>query len=88
MWAISTSGSHLHLEPADAAEAHDLVRRQLDARFGSGFGEAISVLFGGSISEINAQAYFAHPTIDGGLVGSGMQTVEGFCGVVGAFQNS
>ena len=85
MWAISTAGSELALKPTQAAESHDLVRRSLDELFGEGFGAATSIIFGGSVNSSNAGAFFGHSAIDGGLVGSGMQTADGFAGVLKAF---
>ena len=84
-WAIGTAGSDLALKPTQAAEAHDLVRRSLDELFGDGFGDATSIIFGGSVNSSNASAFFAHPAIDGGLVGTGMQTANGFADVLKAF---
>ncbi len=85
MWAISTAGSNLTLTPADAATSHDAIRRSLDALFGAPFGDATSILFGGSVNSADAKEVFGHPTIDGGLVGSGMQTASGFADVLAAF---
>jgi triosephosphate isomerase len=85
MWAISTAASNLTLKPEDAVATHGAVRRLLDEIFGSGFGQATSIIFGGSLNSANAKDFFVHPTIDGGLVGSGMQTVSGFGAVLDAF---
>jgi triosephosphate isomerase len=85
MWAISTAGSDLALEPTQAAESHDLVRRSLDELFGHGFGAKTSIIFGGSVNASNAVGFFGHPDIDGGLVGAGMQTADGFSDVLRAF---
>jgi triosephosphate isomerase len=85
MWAISTSGPHLTIEPNEAVAAHDAVRALLDELFGQNFGGAMSVIFGGSLDGANAAPFFERPAIDGGLVGSGMQTASGFEGVLKAF---
>ena len=85
MWAISTSGSHLTIEPDEGVAAHDAVRALLDEQFGPHFGEAISVIFGGSLDGVNAASFFERPAIDGGLVGAGMQTAAGFEDVLKAF---
>lgn len=87
-WAISTAGSNLTLKPEDAVSTHDAVRKLLEELFGSGFGEATSVIFGGSINAANARDFFVHPTIDGGLVGTGMQTASGFESVLNAFYSA
>ena len=57
MWAISTSGSHLTIEPEEAVAAHEVVRALLDELFGPHFGEAISVIFGGSLDAANAAPF-------------------------------
>lgn len=88
MWAISTAGSELSLKPEEAAASHGLVRSSLDELFGKGIGAATSIIFGGSVNSGNAAAFFGHPTIDGGLVGAGMQTAAGFAGVLKAFYGS
>jgi triosephosphate isomerase len=85
MWAISTAGSNLTLAPADAAASHEAIRQSLDALFGAPFGEATSILFGGGVNAADAKSFFDHPAIDGGLVGTGMQTPAGFCDVLVAF---
>jgi triosephosphate isomerase len=85
MWAISTSGSNLKAEPSDAVKIHGAIRNVLDELFGSEFGAATSVIFGGSIDPGNAGAYLGQSEIDGALVGAGMQTAPGFLGVLDAF---
>jgi triosephosphate isomerase len=85
MWAISTAASHLTLTPADAAKSHEGIRQSLDAVFGSSFGDATSIVFGGSVNGADAKSFFGHPAIDGGLVGAGMQTASGFADVLAAF---
>jgi len=85
MWAISTAGSNLTLTPADAAASHDAIRQSLNALFGASFGDSTSILFGGSVNATDAKDVFDHPTIDGGLVGAGMQTAAGFADVLAAF---
>jgi triosephosphate isomerase len=85
MWAISTAGSNLSATPSDAASIHDAIRGVLDELFGSRFGDATSIIFGGGIDFRNAAAFLSRPEIDGALVGAGMQTASGFKGVLDAF---
>jgi triosephosphate isomerase len=87
-WAISTAGSHLTLKPKDAAAMHDAIRALLDEIFGPDFGAGTSIIFGGSVNPDNARAFFEYETINGGLVGSAMQTEAGFRGVLEAFYGS
>jgi triosephosphate isomerase len=88
MWAISTSGSNLTAKPGDATAVHDAIRGVLDELFGSQFGAATSIIFGGSVDSANAAAFLGRPEIDGALVGSGMQTTPGFVGVLDAFYSA
>jgi triosephosphate isomerase len=67
MWAISTSGSHATLDPAEASDAHAHVRFKLDHVFGRGFGDAVSVIFGGSVNASNAMSYFEQAEMTAGL---------------------
>ena len=88
VWAISTSGSNLEAAPGDVVTIHAAIRTTLDEMFGSAFGTATSVIFGGSIDAGNAATYLGQPEIDGALVGAGMQTAPGFLGVLDAFYQS
>jgi len=88
VWAISTSGSNLVAEPGDVVTIHRAIRKILEELFGSEFGAATPVIFGGSIDASNAAIYLGQFEIDGALVGTGMQTAPGFLGVLDAFYNS
>ncbi len=65
VWAIGT-GRIPH--ESDVAEMHFAIRKQLIARFGSN-GEAIRILYGGSMNGENASMLLAIPNVDGGLIG-------------------
>jgi triosephosphate isomerase len=84
-WAISTSGFAGKVAPNDIVSAHREIREALDQMFGSGFGDATSLIFGGSLNAKTAGPFFRCVGVDGGLVGSGMQTSQGFAGVLKAF---
>ncbi|MCK9505805.1 MAG: triose-phosphate isomerase [Porticoccaceae bacterium] len=61
VWAIGTGRT---ASPEQAQEVHCAIRAMLaDA------GEKTRILYGGSVKAENAQALFAQPDIDGGLVG-------------------
>jgi triosephosphate isomerase len=64
LWAI---GSGLTATPEQAQAVHSVLRTQLAAA-STRAGE-MRLLYGGSLSPSNAQAMFAQPDIDGGLVG-------------------
>lgn len=65
VWAIGT-GKIPH--ESDVAEMHIAIRKRLIARFGSN-GEAIRILYGGSMNGENASMLLAIPNVDGGLIG-------------------
>lgn len=65
VWAIGTGRT---ASPADAAEAHAIVREQL-ARAEGCDAEAAAILYGGSVKPANIEALLAAPGVDGVLVG-------------------
>ena len=65
VWAIGT-GRTPTVEQID--EVHGFIRRTLVARFGAE-GEAMRVLYGGSVKPSNAQEIFSVADVDGALVG-------------------
>ncbi len=66
VWAIGTG---LVASPAQAREAHALIRQTVERTCGAGAGSALSILYGGSVKPENAAALFAEPEVDGALVG-------------------
>jgi len=65
VWAIGTGRT---ASPADAAEAHGIVRGQL-ARAEGCDAERAAILYGGSVKPANIEALLAAPGVDGVLVG-------------------
>ncbi len=66
VWAIGT-GKVPTL--AQIAEVHDFLRAELVSRFGADIGNAIPLLYGGSVKPGNAAEIFAVSNVDGALVG-------------------
>jgi triosephosphate isomerase (TIM) len=66
VWAIGTG---VVATPADAADAHAVLRRRLADRWGGDSAERIPVLYGGSVKPDNAAELLAAPGVDGLLVG-------------------
>ena len=64
VWAIGTGRT---ASPDQAQAVHRVLRAQLHAA--TGRGEAMKILYGGSVKADNAAALFAQPDIDGGLIG-------------------
>jgi triosephosphate isomerase len=66
VWAIGTG---LAATPALAADAHAVLRAALGVRWGESVAGSIRILYGGSMTKVNAAALFGQPGVDGGLVG-------------------
>lgn len=65
VWAIGTGRT---ASPADASEAHAIVRERLARTEGCDAGRAV-ILYGGSVKPANIDALLAAPGVDGVLVG-------------------
>ena len=75
VWAIGTG---VNATPADAAEAHRIVRGRLAARFSPDVARDIPILYGGSVKPDNAAELLAAEGVDGLLVGGASLDPEGF----------
>ena len=64
VWAIGTGRT---ATPEQAQAVHAVLRAQLQAA--TGRGDAMTILYGGSVKADNALQLFAQPDIDGGLIG-------------------
>ena len=85
VWAIGTGRIPT---TEQIAEVHAFLRARLIARFGQATGEAIRLLYGGSVKPENAAQIFAVPDVDGALVGGASLTAEAFCPIVAALEAS
>jgi triosephosphate isomerase len=81
VWAIGTGRV---ATPAQAEEAHRLVRATLDRVVGPGAGKNVAVLYGGSVNPGNAAALFAVDEVDGALVGGASLEAASFWKIVAA----
>ncbi|HEX2654900.1 MAG TPA: triose-phosphate isomerase [Xanthobacteraceae bacterium] len=81
VWAIGTG---LTPTSADVAEMHAAIRRRLVERYGSE-GEAIRVLYGGSVKPANARELLGIPNVDGALVGGASLKADDFLGIAAAY---
>jgi triosephosphate isomerase (TIM) len=66
VWAIGTGKT---ATPEMAADAHRTIRAQVRAAFGHAAGDAIRILYGGSVKPDNVKSLMAQTEIDGVLVG-------------------
>ncbi len=79
VWAIGTGKT---ATPEMAADAHRAIRGQVRAKFDKEAGEAIRILYGGSVKPDNARTLMAQPEIDGVLVGGASLDAVSFAGIV------
>lgn len=80
IWAIGTGKVATGEE---IAQMHAAIRVRLRERFGSS-GEAIRILYGGSVKASNAEDIFSIPNVDGALVGGASLTAADFIPIVAA----
>ena len=83
IWAIGT-GKVATAEQAN--EVGNAIRETLRAIYGARAARGVSILYGGSLSEKNAESLFAMPDVDGGLIGGASLEVEKLSGIIEAAQ--
>lgn len=81
IWAIGTG---LVPDLAQISEVHDVLRAELITRFGLLEGNAIRLLYGGSVKPDNATEIFAVPNVDGALVGGASLKANDFKAIIDA----
>jgi len=81
VWAIGTG---LTPTRADITEAHRFIRERLVSRYGPG-GDAIRVLYGGSVKPANANELMHIDDVDGALVGGASLKAEEFLAIAGVY---
>jgi triosephosphate isomerase len=81
VWAIGTGVTPT---TADVEEVHAMIRDRLAGRFGAP-GEAMRVLYGGSVKPDNAREFLSVPGVDGALVGGASLKAEDFLGIAAAY---
>jgi triosephosphate isomerase len=79
VWAIGTGKT---ATPDMAADAHRTIRGQVRAAFGHAAGDAIRILYGGSVKPDNVKTLMAQTEIDGVLVGGASLDPVGFASIV------
>jgi triosephosphate isomerase len=82
VWAIGT-GRASSAENAEAVH-QDVVRAALIDLFGAETAAAIRILYGGSVTAVNATEFFAQPDIDGALVGGASLKSDEFIAIAKA----
>lgn len=79
VWAIGTGRT---ATPEIAADAHHVIRAQVRGKFGKAAGDALRILYGGSVKPDNVKSLMAQPEIDGVLVGGASLDPAGFASIV------
>ena len=81
VWAIGTG---VNATPADASEAHEILRGRLAERYGDEAAAQIPILYGGSVKPDNADDLLAADGVDGLLVGGASLDPSGFARIAAA----
>lgn len=79
VWAIGTGKT---ATPEIAADAHREIRALVTAKYGADAGNAIRILYGGSVKPDNVKGLMAQPEIDGALVGGASLEAGSFASIV------
>ena len=79
VWAIGTGRT---ARGVDAAEMAGTIRRTLDELGYADGGEAVPVLYGGSVTSASIDEFLAEPAIDGALVGGASLKPDEMAGIV------
>ncbi|MDA3887671.1 MAG: triose-phosphate isomerase [Allgaiera sp.] len=82
VWAIGTGRTP---SLAEIAEVHDFMRSTLISRFGKA-GEAMRLLYGGSVKPGNAAEIFAVSNVDGALIGGAALKAADFGAIIAALE--
>ncbi len=83
VWAIGTGKT---ASPQQAQDAHAFIRGQLRTR-SANIADSTRILYGGSVKADNAQALFANPDVDGGLIGGASLKAADFLAICAAAQS-
>jgi triosephosphate isomerase len=81
VWAIGTGET---ATPADASQAHGVLRGRLTEVLGQDRAREIPILYGGSVKPGNARELLAAPDVDGVLVGGASLDPGSFSGIAEA----
>src|SRR5689334_7887323 len=79
VWAIGTGRT---ATPEQAQEMHAFIRRVFAERHSTAAGDALRILYGGSVKPDNIAGLMKQPDIDGALVGGASLKAESFAEIV------
>ncbi|KPP98991.1 triose-phosphate isomerase [Marinobacter sp. HL-58] len=84
VWAIGTGRT---ATPEQVSETHRTIRQFLDG-CQAGAGEALRIVYGGSVKASNAAALFQSPEVDGGLIGGASLQADEFSDIGAALAST
>ena len=79
IWAIGSGNS---ASKKDIDEVHSSIRSKIKSKYGSSVGQSVSILYGGSVSPINAKEIFDLKDVDGGLIGGASLNPKSFVDII------
>jgi triosephosphate isomerase len=79
IWAIGTGKT---ASPEDAEEMCAFIRQQVEDQFGVEAGQAVRILYGGSVKPANVKEIMAKDNVDGALVGGASLKADSFQALV------
>ena len=82
VWAIGTGKT---ATAAQAEAMHAEIRSWIVEKYDAECAENVSILYGGSCNQDNAQELFSCPNVDGGLIGGASLKPEAFCKIIDSF---
>lgn len=85
VWAIGTGET---ATPDDLKKAADHIRKQIDALYGAKAAQHVRILYGGSVSSENCEAFMNVSGVDGLLVGGASLKAHEFASIVEKAHNS
>jgi triosephosphate isomerase len=85
IWAIGTGRT---ASSQQAQDMHAHIRKTLADQYGSDVSDNMSILYGGSCNDKNAQELFACADVDGGLIGGAALKAETFLPIVKAMMGA
>jgi len=84
VWAIGTGDS---ASPGDVQKVAKLIHQQIAALYGDSAADDVRILYGGSVSDENAEIYLSIDRIDGLLVGGASLNAHSFAKIVDLAHN-
>jgi triosephosphate isomerase (TIM) len=82
VWAIGTGST---ATPDDVRAMHGFIRKELTSRFGDA-GQAVRILYGGSVKPENAKELLGIENVDGALVGGASLNAGEFLAIAGIYR--